>query len=65
MQVDLVKEFIMAVCKAIDKSGNKETDFEKYAEIACKIHEIAEIATAPNGYTQKCQSPVIAEMYAQ
>jgi hypothetical protein len=44
----LVKKVIMAVCKAIDKSGNKETDFGKYAEIAGKIHEIAEIATAPN-----------------
>jgi hypothetical protein len=38
----------MEVCKAIDKSGNKETDLEKYAEIAGKIHEIVEIAAAPN-----------------
>jgi len=52
-QVDLVKKFIMAVCKVIDKSGNKETDFGKYAEIAGKIHEIVEIATAPNNNLTK------------
>ena len=48
MQVDLVKKIVIAVCKAIDKSGKKESDVERYAEIACKIHEIVEIAMAPN-----------------
>jgi len=53
IQVDLAKEVIIALCKAIDKSGNNETDFGKYAEIAGKIHEIAEIATAPNSKLTK------------
>ncbi|MCL1991989.1 MAG: lecithin retinol acyltransferase family protein [Spirochaetes bacterium] len=43
IQVDFVKEMIVAVCKKADKSNDNKTNFEKYAKIACKIHEIAEI----------------------
>jgi hypothetical protein len=43
IQVDFVKELVIAACKALDNSGNKETEFVKCAEIASKIHEIAEI----------------------
>jgi hypothetical protein len=43
IQVDLVKKIVIALCKALDNSGNKETEFAKYAEIASHIHEIAEI----------------------
>jgi len=52
-QVDLVKKIVVAVCKAIDKSGKNEKDFGRYAEIACKIHEIVEIAMSPNSKLTK------------
>ena len=42
-QVDFVKNMVIAVCKALDNSGNKKTEFAKYAKIACKIHEFFEI----------------------
>jgi hypothetical protein len=48
IQVDSVKELIIAICKAIDNSGNKETKLAKGAEIASKIHEIVEIIMSPN-----------------
>jgi hypothetical protein len=47
IQVDFVKEMVIAICKVVDNSGNKKTEFAKYAEIACKIHEIAEIIMTP------------------
>jgi len=47
-QVDFVKELVIAVCKAIDNSVNKKTEFAKYAKIASKIHEIMEIIISTN-----------------
>jgi len=46
-QVDLVKEIAVAVCKFIDESGEKKTEFEKYAEIFIKLHEFVQILTSP------------------
>jgi hypothetical protein len=43
IQVDFVKELVIAACKVLDNSGNKETEFAKYAEIASKIYEILEL----------------------
>jgi hypothetical protein len=48
IQVALVKKMVIAICKALDNSGGKETEFAKYAEIASQIHEIAEIIMSPN-----------------
>jgi hypothetical protein len=47
-QVDFIKELVIAVCKAVDNSRNKDTEFAKYAEIVSKIHEIVEIILSPN-----------------
>jgi len=47
LQVDLVKEIAVAVCKFIDESGEKDTAFEKYAEILGKLHEVLQILTSP------------------
>ncbi|WP_461255502.1 lecithin retinol acyltransferase family protein [Treponema sp. R80B11-R83G3] len=43
IQIDFIKEMVIAICKALDNSGNKKTEFAKYVEIAIKIYEIAEI----------------------
>ena len=48
IQVDFVKQMVIAACKALDNSGNKETEFAKVAEIASKIHEILEIIISKN-----------------
>jgi len=59
VQVGFVKELVIAVCKAVDSSGNKETEFAKYGEIASKIHEIAEIMSQSSVkvvYTEKKQN---------
>jgi hypothetical protein len=47
LQVDLVKKIAVAACKAIDNASEKHTEYEKRAEIVCKIHEIAEILASP------------------
>jgi hypothetical protein len=49
IQVDLLKKMVIEICKALDNSGNKETEFAKYAEIASQMHEIAEIIMSQNG----------------
>jgi hypothetical protein len=46
-QIDLVKEIAVAVCKLIDKSGEKNTEFGKSAEIFGKLHEVVQILTSP------------------
>jgi HRAS-like suppressor 3 len=48
IQVDFVKEMIIAAFKALDNSGNKKTEFAKYAEIVIKIYEILEIIMSLN-----------------
>jgi hypothetical protein len=47
LQVDLVKKIAIAVCKTLDNASEKHTEFEKSAEIVCKIHEIVEIIASP------------------
>ena len=47
-QEDLIKKLVIAVCKAVDNSGNNETEYAKFAEIVSKIHEILEIIISIN-----------------
>jgi hypothetical protein len=47
LQVDLVKEIVVAVCKFIDESGKKNTEFEKCAETFGKLHEFLQILKSP------------------
>jgi hypothetical protein len=47
LQVDFMKELAVAVGKFIDKFGEKNTAFEKYAEILGKLHEVLQILTSP------------------
>jgi len=48
LQVDFVKEIAVAVCKFIDESGEKNTEFEKHAKIFGKLHEFLQILKSPN-----------------
>jgi hypothetical protein len=43
LQIDLIKKIAVAMCEFIDKSNEKQTEYEKTAEIICKMYEIAEV----------------------